>query len=501
MAMKYLKLFENWLVSEGKQVEAFDAAKPNMWPVMETTIENAQEAKLSAKFLKSIFGRAMDEGNRAKLEISEPSLSSPKVSFPIRGYHNSNKSQNTDLKKYDDFVDLVAGRCESLVTYAGSLKNQSPLQYFAAREASKVIEKLQQFIDVISKPGKTEFEQEGAFKRVFKDKSSTFKQNCIKMCERWKKILEKKVEEAGNQQVMSFDIAWDNTDILTVVLDKEIGKGNEKSDIIIHYKCKKLQTNLPEYIDQVDDEGNALKDADGNFLDPKENELYKSLRMDDIIAIDYKEVQLTFGMIMAWLNRWQDGESLVQYLSKTGTTEYKDVCKNEIFDGEEREFLAEFKSTSFDIGGKSIKLANTKADGTIVPVLALNKVVGTVGFAFNSYKISEEGLKSLDSPDLWKALATAKKSIVIVGNTDSIGSDEINDALSEKRAKAVLDELMKNKKASSLKTKNITKRGDGKKNPLKPDNKGKDKEASALNRRVEIIIDGKPASDVLKGQL
>ena len=192
---------------------------------------------------------------------------------------------------------------------------------------------------------------------------------------------------------------------------------------------------------------------------------------------------------------------MVKYLSKTWTTEYKNVCKNEIFDGEEREFLAEFKSTSFDIGGKSIKLANTKADGTIVPVLALNKVVGTVGFAFNSYKISEEGLKSLDSPDLWKALATARKSIVIVGNTDSIGSDEINDALSEKRAKAVLDELMKNKKASSLKTKNITKRGDGKKNPLKPDNKGKDKEASALNRRVEIIIDGKPASDVLKGQL
>ena len=83
-----------------------------------------------------------------------------------------------------------------------------------------------------------------------------------------------------------------------------------------------------------------------------------------------------------------------------------------------------------------------------------------------------------------------------------MGSDRINDPLSEKRAKAVLDAILKNKKLNKLKAKSkITKRGDGKKNPLKTDNKGRDKEAAALNRRVEIIIDDKKASDTIKGQL
>lgn len=490
MAMKYLKLFESWLVSEGKQAEAFDASKPDMWPVKETTVENAEEAKLSAKFLKSIFSRALDEGNRAKLDVSEPSLSSPKIGFPVSNFHANNVSQDTSLKKYNKFVTLLNDDCADVIDKYPK-EGVNPLQSFPVSKASEIRKILETYIKVLTTPGRTEFEQRSSFKAVFNGKTPEFKKACIEFLNRWMKTLDKRVEDAGSKQVMSFDIYWEEENILTVVLDKTIGAGNEKSDGILDYKCKDLRTELPSYFTTKDDEGNT---------EYKDNEMYNTLKMQDIMSIDYTKVNLTFGMIIAWLNKWQEGESYVPALSSTGAKEYKNICAT-IFDGEEREFLADFKSTSFDIGGKSIKLANTKADGTIVPVLALNKVVGTVGFAFNSYKISEEGLKSLDSPDLWKALASAKKSIVIVGNTDSIGSDEINDALSEKRAKAVLDELMKNKKASSLKTKNITKRGDGKKNPLKPDNKGKDKEASALNRRVEIIIDGKPASDVLKGQL
>lgn len=498
MAMKYLKLFENWLLTEGKQVEAFDAAKPDMWPVMETTIENAQEAKLSAKFLKSIFGRAMDEGNRAKLDITEAQLSSPKISFQIPVFFANKVAKNTDLRKFSKFIDLLTS---DLVTIVPITKEYpSALQSVTIPQAAKVKAKMEEYVEVLTNyTGKTTFEERPAFKAVFKKATSKpFRDGCIALLNGWIKGLDQRVEEAGNKKVMTFDIFWEQDRIFTVEINDKIGEGQEKTDAIIDYKCLNLYTDLNPY--KIDDNGNPIVNEAGD--DYEDNPLYKALKMDDIMAIDYSTVNLTFGMIMAWLNRWQNGDSYTPALSKTGSTEYKNICKNEIFDGEEREFLAEFKSTTFDIGGKSFKLANSKTDNTIVPIFALNKVVGTVTFAFNSYEIPAEDMKSLDSPELWKALASAKKSIVIVGNTDGMGSDNINDPLSEKRAKAVLDVIMKNtKKMKTLKTKNITKRGDGKKNPLKPDNKGRDKEAAALNRRVEIIIDDKKASDIIKGQL
>ena len=491
MAMKYLKLFENWLVSEGKQAEAFDASKPDMWPVKETTIENAEEAKLSEKFLKSIFGRALDEGNRAKLDVSEPSLSSPKIGFAVSNFHANNVSQDTGLKKYTKFVTLLNDDCADVIDKYPK-EGVNPLQSFSVSKASEIRKILETYIKVLTTPGRTEFEQLSNFKAVFNGKTPEFKKGCIEFLNKWMKTLDKRVEDAGSKQVMSFDIYWEEENILTVVLDKTIGEGNDKSDGILDYKCKDLRTELPSYFSTKDDEGNT---------EYKDNEMYNTLKMQDIMSIDYTKVNLTFGMIIAWLNKWQEGESYVPTLSSTGAKEYKNICAT-IFDGEEREFLAEFKSTSFDVGGKSFKLANSKTDGTVVPILALNKVVGTLQFAFNSFEITADGLKSLDSPELWSALSSAKTSIVIVGNTDGMGSDRINDPLSEKRAKAVLDAILKNKKLNKLKAKSkITKRGDGKKNPLKTDNKGRDKEAAALNRRVEIIIDDKKASDTIKGQL
>jgi outer membrane protein OmpA-like peptidoglycan-associated protein len=147
----------------------------------------------------------------------------------------------------------------------------------------------------------------------------------------------------------------------------------------------------------------------------------------------------------------------------------------------------------------NLNLANSKTDGTIVPAFGLGDILGVVGFAFNSYEISPDGKKSLAGPKLWNALKKAVKTIEIVGNTDSVGSLEYNQKLSEQRAESVSNLLQSMKQFRTLKKGvSVTTRGAGKTNLIKNDKKGKDGRASALNRRVEFIIDGKPIFDYSK---
>jgi OOP family OmpA-OmpF porin len=104
-----------------------------------------------------------------------------------------------------------------------------------------------------------------------------------------------------------------------------------------------------------------------------------------------------------------------------------------------------------------------------------------VFFDFDKNILTEADLKELP-----KAVAFVKKypgaKIRLDGYTDSIGTDEYNMKLSERRATAVKDYLIKEAGVSSSK---ITAVGHGEADPV-ADNKTE--EGRAKNRRVEISI-------------
>jgi outer membrane protein OmpA-like peptidoglycan-associated protein len=78
----------------------------------------------------------------------------------------------------------------------------------------------------------------------------------------------------------------------------------------------------------------------------------------------------------------------------------------------------------------------------------------------------------------------------IEGYTDSIGSDDYNQTLSEKRAEAVRDYLV----SSSVSMNNVAARGMGKADPVADNTTAAGRK---LNRRVEMIVSG----DVIGTQL
>ena len=106
--------------------------------------------------------------------------------------------------------------------------------------------------------------------------------------------------------------------------------------------------------------------------------------------------------------------------------------------------------------------------------------ISTFGFETGSAKLTKDAFVVLDT-----IVAQLREntiwSVKILGHTDNIGSDIINNPLSVKRAEAVKSYLVKNKIAESR----ITTEGFGSKKPLVCND---DAESRAKNRRVEIII-------------
>ena len=110
-------------------------------------------------------------------------------------------------------------------------------------------------------------------------------------------------------------------------------------------------------------------------------------------------------------------------------------------------------------------------------------------FEFDSYAIKKEAETELTKLAL--IIQKKGKSVSITGHTDSKGSDDYNQKLSENRAKSVMNWLVKN---SNLKPAIFKTNGLGKTKPTTPNTKpdGSDNpDGRAKNRRVEIIIQTK----------
>lgn len=139
----------------------------------------------------------------------------------------------------------------------------------------------------------------------------------------------------------------------------------------------------------------------------------------------------------------------------------------------ERRSREEAEKRAMDALSKTQKV-KTDERGTVITLS------GSVLFAFGKSDILPSAKKRLD--DVAEALKRAPdRTFVVEGHTDSIGSIDANQVLSEKRANAVRDYLI----SRGLDESRIQAVGKGKDNPI---DSNATAEGRAVNRRVEIIV-------------
>lgn len=108
-------------------------------------------------------------------------------------------------------------------------------------------------------------------------------------------------------------------------------------------------------------------------------------------------------------------------------------------------------------------------------------ITDRIFFAFNKATIEQRSHGLLKSvADVFKQFPALKK-VRVDGHTDDVGTDEKNQTLSEQRAKAVMDFLIK----AGVEKERLESKGFGKSQPL---DAGKTEEARNKNRRVEFQI-------------
>jgi outer membrane protein OmpA-like peptidoglycan-associated protein len=103
-----------------------------------------------------------------------------------------------------------------------------------------------------------------------------------------------------------------------------------------------------------------------------------------------------------------------------------------------------------------------------------------VHFDFDKSTLKPEGMAVLNQA---AALLQKHERVVVevAGHTDSMGSDEYNQGLSERRANAVKDYLL----SKGVKASRLSARGYGESRPVASNDT---EEGRAENRRVELIV-------------
>jgi outer membrane protein OmpA-like peptidoglycan-associated protein len=112
--------------------------------------------------------------------------------------------------------------------------------------------------------------------------------------------------------------------------------------------------------------------------------------------------------------------------------------------------------------------------------------------------LDEPILFAFDSAELRRSAAAALQEIAavldhygdaaiqVIGHTDSRGTDDYNDRLSQERAEAVASALT----SYGVAEERLTADGRGSRDPVAEESGADDDEARAANRRVEILIEG-----------
>jgi outer membrane protein OmpA-like peptidoglycan-associated protein len=111
------------------------------------------------------------------------------------------------------------------------------------------------------------------------------------------------------------------------------------------------------------------------------------------------------------------------------------------------------------------------------PALGCGSIVHGITFAFDSAEIRPDSAGVLD--ELFRGLQSESGSILIEGHTSSEGTDEYNQGLSERRAQAVVADLVRR----GLTKNRLAAAGIGERQPIASNN---DESGRSLNRRVEV---------------
>jgi outer membrane protein OmpA-like peptidoglycan-associated protein len=111
------------------------------------------------------------------------------------------------------------------------------------------------------------------------------------------------------------------------------------------------------------------------------------------------------------------------------------------------------------------------------PSLGCGSIVHGIAFDFDSANIRPESAAVLE--ELFRGLQAASGKILIEGHTSSEGTEEYNQRLSERRAQAVVTDLVRRGLAKDR----VSAAGIGERRPIASNN---DESGRSLNRRVEV---------------
>src|SRR3990170_8780740 len=136
---------------------------------------------------------------------------------------------------------------------------------------------------------------------------------------------------------------------------------------------------------------------------------------------------------------------------------------------------------------EATKKANALCPGKPKPVVKIEKVIDRMTLRVN-FDLDKSDIRESEIAELQKAVRFIRKypgaKIRLEGHTDSIATEEYNQRLSERRADAVRDYLVKEGACAAANTTTV---GYGETRPVAPNDT---EEGRAKNRRVEILILG-----------
>lgn len=189
---------------------------------------------------------------------------------------------------------------------------------------------------------------------------------------------------------------------------------------------------------------------------------------NNVILLDEKQKAI------ADLDQWKQQQAIATR-QRLGQTKDQLASSQRALDSERQARVAAEQRTA-DALGKLRGMSTKQDDRGLVLTLT-----GSVLFATGKSELLPGAQKKLD--DVVAALKEDPRSITIVGHTDSVGSDETNMQLSQKRAEAVRSYIS----THGIVGERVQAQGVGKTQPV-ADNKAA--EGRANNRRVEIILNG-----------
>ena len=524
MAMKYLKLFEEWKHSEKFRLyEAkFDPTKPSDYPALQTVCGDFEklDEKKRQNVLISLFQRAYQkEGEEFNKNAGADLFNKETITVDQKRNTNSVRSvlnlYDVETKRgKDGWKDGKQGVLNQMLQVyknaGGDTRASNPTFYAllcgtAGLESRKFSDPSKNFYAVLSDSGK-----KNAGKIELDSENKEYECNLLSR----KQVGPSLLVKAINLEEKLFDISEGRpviflgkkgtTPIQITEWEKKIAtdilkKLEEASNELKKLDDKKIiegSVEIPEkYIISFSRDEEGKLDDNANIMDyPVSISVFKWSKPEaeegqeapEPAWEDDEDFQpakdSTLGMVMYFFTALANGKEEIKYLSTTGKESYKEQVMA-VFNKEAQTEAFAFKGNidgkKFISGKTTGVTTGTDKNGT--------EYVGQINFEFNSVTLNAEDvtfIKSLDANYFGGA-----KNIKIVGHTDGAGSAKVNITLSKQRADAVLKVFKTNPVSKTLAKVKITTEGKGYSEPIIPDEGGTLLDYASVNRRVEFILD------------